>query len=221
MRLNLLSCQPGERDDVKIDKAQATSVAIRLLHEHGLDKLTVRKLATELGVQAPALYWHFDSKRALLDEMTDAIVEPAIESLDYYEPWSQWLEASLLALREALLAHRDGALVAVGADLTRAVALGTFVERTTAVLHEVGFSLADASRAAGALVHFVVGRAVEEQSRPPAEREVAAISADDFPFPTLARALRERHASQATPDDDFRYTLSILLTGLTALRETA
>ncbi len=205
---------------MKIDKAQATSVAIRLLDEQGLDKLTVRKLAVELGVQAPALYWHFDSKRALLDQMTDAMVAPATESLEYFEPWSRWLEETLQALRRALLAHRDGARVASGADLTRAVALGAFVEGITAVLDKEGFSLADASRAAGALVHFVIGRAVEEQSRPAAETEQAAIDADDFPFPTLARALRERHATGTTPDDDFRYTLSILLAGLHALRKT-
>ena len=35
----------------------------------GLDGLTLRAIAKELDVQAPALYWHFKNKQALLDEM--------------------------------------------------------------------------------------------------------------------------------------------------------
>jgi TetR/AcrR family tetracycline transcriptional repressor len=205
---------------MKIDKDEATRVAIGLLDEQGLDKLTVRKLATELGVQAPALYWHFDSKRALLDQMTDAMLAPATAGLEQSAPWQRWLEESFQALRRALLAHRDGGRVASGANPTRAIALGTFIERTTAVLNGVGFSLADASRAAGALVHFVIGRAVEEQSRPTADIEMETVNGEDFPFPTLAQALRERHATANTPDDDFAYTLSIMLAGLRTLHET-
>ena len=41
--------------------------ALDLLDETGMDGLTVRALASRLGVQAPALYWHVPSKQALLD----------------------------------------------------------------------------------------------------------------------------------------------------------
>ena len=53
----------------KIDRAQVADTALRLLNEVGLDGLTLRAIAKELGVQAPALYWHFKNKQALLDEM--------------------------------------------------------------------------------------------------------------------------------------------------------
>ncbi|MFG2652599.1 TetR/AcrR family transcriptional regulator C-terminal domain-containing protein [Streptomyces sp. NPDC048436] len=205
-----------------ITKSEAARTALRLLDAHGLDKLTVRRVASELGVQAPALYWHFDGKRALLDHMTDALLAPAAAALDRpaaAQPWWEWLEQVLDRLRGALLAHRDGARVASGADLRQAVALGAFVERITQVLHEAGFGLGDASRAAGALVHFVIGRAVEEQSRPDPAAELDTASAPDFPFPVLAGALRERHAAGSTPDDDFRYSLTIMLTGLRAMHD--
>lgn len=205
-----------------IDKEDAARTALRLLDDQGLDKLTVRRVASELGVQAPALYWHFDGKRALLDLMTDVMLTPAVTSLGHptpSQPWWRWLEQALDSLRRGLLAHRDGARVASGADVTRALALGTFVERTTEVLHDVGFGLGDASRAAGALVHFVIGRTVEEQSRPAPDAEREAASSDRFPFPTLARALSERHASGSTPEDDFRYSLTIMLTGLRTLHQ--
>jgi TetR/AcrR family tetracycline transcriptional repressor len=207
---------------VAVDKDGAARVALALLNDHGLDRLTVRRVATELGVKAPTLYWHFADKRALLDQMTDVMLVPVMARLgrpDSAQPWWQWLERSCDVLRRGLLAHRDGASVASGADVTRALALGTFVERITEVLHEAGFSLTDASRAAGALTHFVIGRAVEEQARPDAEAELAMASDEEFPFPVLARALRERHASGGTADEDFRYSLSLMLTGLRTLHE--
>jgi len=115
----------------------------------------------------------------------------------------------------ALLAHRDGARVALGADLRVARALGDFAERTVGVLHDAGFPLGEATRAAGVVVHFVLGRAVEDQTRPPADEEAAMIASDAFPFPLMARGLRERAGS--TVEDDFRYALGVLLAGLDAV----
>ena len=197
-----------------LEVGDAVRVALELLEDEGLDKLTVRRLATELGVKAPALYWHFRSKRALLDHMTDAIVAPVVAGLPDGGPWLKWLEDAGFALHKALLAHRDGARVALGADLTTARALGDLAERAVGVLHDAGFPLGEATRAAGVLVHFVLGRAVEDQTRLPPSEEAAVIASPSFPFPLMARGLRERAGS--TVDDDFRYALGVLLAGLDA-----
>src|ERR1700688_4158094 len=61
-----------ERRTVALKRQGVVRTALRILDEVGLDGLTVRKLASELGVQAPALYWHFKNKQALLDEMATA-----------------------------------------------------------------------------------------------------------------------------------------------------
>ena len=202
-----------------LEAADAVRVALNLLEDVGLDKLTVRRLATGLGVKAPALYWHFHSKRALLDHMTDAIVAPVVAGLPDGGPWLKWLEDAASALHAALLAHRDGARVALGADFTTARALGEFAERAVEVLHEAGFPIGEATRAAGVLVHFVLGRAVEDQTRPAPDEEAAAIAAESFPFPLMARGLRERAGS--TVEDDFRYALGVLLAGLEAVSAQA
>ncbi len=198
-----------------LEVGDAVRVALKLLGDEGLDKLTVRRLATELGVKAPALYWHFKSKRALLDHLTDAIVAPVVAGLPSGGPWLKWLEDAGFALHTALLAHRDGARVALGADLTTARALGELVERAVGVLHDAGFPLGEATRAAGVLVHFVLGRAVEDQTRLPPSAEAAVIASPSFPFPLMARGLRERAGS--TVEDDFRYALGVLLAGLDAV----
>jgi AcrR family transcriptional regulator len=52
-----------------LSRATVAEAALRLLNETGLEKLTLRAIATELHVKAPALYWHFKSKQELIDEM--------------------------------------------------------------------------------------------------------------------------------------------------------
>ena len=55
------------RDDV-------VARALRVLDDHGLADLTMRRLGTELGVQPSALYHHFPSKQVLLAAVADEIL---------------------------------------------------------------------------------------------------------------------------------------------------
>ena len=71
---------------MKIDRARIVDEALQLLNEIGMDEFTTRELARRLGVRQPALYWHFASKRALLDATAvnptygDALIGLAIAS---------------------------------------------------------------------------------------------------------------------------------------------
>jgi TetR/AcrR family tetracycline transcriptional repressor len=205
---------------VPIDQDLVVRTALRMLDEDGLEKLSLRRLATALEVKAPALYWHFESKRALLDRMADAVLAPVVPELagpDDPDDWPRWLARTADVLRARLLAHPDGASLALGADLSRATALLRFVERTIEVLHGAGFGLADASRAAASFIWFVVGRTVEEQALP----DPAAIARVAAAGPSaLSRAMAHRTA----PDDQdvsFRFGVQIMVAGLQALRARA
>ncbi len=59
----------------KLDRETVIQAALELLNEVGVDNLTTRKLAERLKVQQPALYWHFRNKRALLDALSEAMLE--------------------------------------------------------------------------------------------------------------------------------------------------
>jgi AcrR family transcriptional regulator len=66
--------------------------ALEVLQEHGLDGVTMRAVADRAGVTAPALYWHFADKEALVrevgrevarlfkDRMLEAIAVPGPEA---------------------------------------------------------------------------------------------------------------------------------------------
>ncbi|MFZ2242957.1 MAG: helix-turn-helix domain-containing protein, partial [Gordonia amarae] len=86
------------------------SAARGILTEHSLADLSMRRLATELGVRPNALYWHFADKQTLLAALADDIlgdIAPAPEAL----PWDERLAWLATGMRAALLAVPDSAEV--------------------------------------------------------------------------------------------------------------
>lgn len=100
----------------KLDKGTVIAAALELLNEVGMDSLTTRKLAERLKVQQPALYWHFQNKRALLDALAEAMLaERHTRSLpEENEDWRVFLKENALSFRTALLSYRDGARIHAG-----------------------------------------------------------------------------------------------------------
>ena len=77
-----------------LKREQVVRVALPLLDEVGLDGLTVRRLAERLGVQNPALYWHFKNKQALLDAMAKTMLADALADIQppsADDRWAEWL----------------------------------------------------------------------------------------------------------------------------------
>ncbi|MFI9272543.1 TetR/AcrR family transcriptional regulator C-terminal domain-containing protein [Kitasatospora sp. NPDC052896] len=149
----------------KIDPAQVTETALRLLNETGLDGLTLRRIAKELDVQAPALYWHFASKQALLDAMaTEMFRRMAQDGRPGPDAdWPDWITSACRTLRRALLGYRDGAKVFGGTHFTDTDHAG-LLEAHLAALVAAGFPLDDAVFALSTGYAYTVGFVIEEQS---------------------------------------------------------
>jgi AcrR family transcriptional regulator len=152
------------RDDV-------VDAALRILDDLGLPDLTMRRLASALDVQPSALYWHFPNKQTLLAELADRIVatrRPAIgdaAAAPGGDPdWQDAVRAEAAALRDALLAYRDGAEVV---SSTLALGLGSpeTRDRLARAVARGGFDAETSRRAATALLHFVLGHVSHEQQR--------------------------------------------------------
>ncbi len=134
------------------------------MNEVGVDGLTTRKLAERLGVQQPALYWHFRNKRALLDALAEAMLAEnhthSVPRAD--DDWRSFLIGNARSFRQALLAYRDGARIHAG---TRPGA--PQMETADAQLRflcEAGFSAGDAVNALMTISYFTVGAVLEEQA---------------------------------------------------------
>ncbi|MFF4487050.1 TetR/AcrR family transcriptional regulator C-terminal domain-containing protein [Streptomyces sp. NPDC001544] len=156
-----------------LDRRRVADTALRLLNEVGLDGLTLRAIAKELDVKAPALYWHFKDKQALLDEMATQMYRrmAAGTALDPADTWQERLLKENRGLRTALLGYRDGAKVFSGSRFTGADH-GREMEAALRVLTSAGFTLAQAVRAARTANAYTIGFVTEEQGvRPlPGER---------------------------------------------------
>ena len=147
---------------MRLSREQVLSSALDLLDEVGLEHLTMRRLATALGVQNGATYWHFRSKQALLEVMADSMLTELTRGLDAESPWDGRIAELARRLRRALLSRRDGARLFSAAffPLPNALAYG---EAMIAALGESGLSNRDAAWAADTLTYYVVGHTIEEQ----------------------------------------------------------
>jgi TetR/AcrR family tetracycline transcriptional repressor len=193
--------------------------ALGLLDQVGLEGLTVRRLAAELGVQSPALYWHLHNKRELLDAMADAITLAAgMGPPRQGESWQHWLTRRARAYRRSLLAHRDGARIVANARMSPTT-LRMLDEELTAMVDR-GFTPVLALRTIMAIAHYVNGFVLQEQTerqedtQPPAD-ELAAMTErlDGGSSATLLVAIRE--GGSPLGEDAFEHGLQALIDGTT------
>lgn len=155
-----------------LDRRRVADTALRLLNEVGLDGLTLRAIARELDVKAPALYWHFKDKQALLDEMATEMMRRMTADLTAgltARPPGDWRETLRLmmgGLREHLLRYRDGAKVYAGTRFTD-MSYAEPMEASLRVLTDAGFTPAAAARAWFTAYSYTIGYVIEEQAMGP------------------------------------------------------
>ncbi|KEI43250.1 TetR/AcrR family transcriptional regulator C-terminal domain-containing protein [Saccharopolyspora rectivirgula] len=136
--------------------------AIAVLDEYGLESLTMRRLAAELGVQPSALYHHVPNKQSLLAAVADEILTRGRRPRRAHE-WDQRAVEICQELRDAVLAYRDGAEVVFTAH---AFGLGATepAARLREALRDGGLPDDLVTIGTRALLHLVFGHTVEEQT---------------------------------------------------------
>ncbi|MBB5934825.1 TetR/AcrR family transcriptional regulator C-terminal domain-containing protein [Streptomyces zagrosensis] len=151
----------------RLDRGQVVDTALRLLNEVGLEGLTLRRIAKELNVQAPALYWHFTNKQELLDEMATTIYRRMNDGEQRVaDTWQQQLTDTCRLLRRTLLGLRDGAKVFSGTHFTDAGHAQT-LEAQLRVFVDAGHPAGVAARAIFIAFTFTLGFVIEEQTVQP------------------------------------------------------
>ncbi|WP_370022649.1 TetR/AcrR family transcriptional regulator C-terminal domain-containing protein [Planotetraspora sp. GP83] len=202
-----------------LERDKIVSTALRLLDEVGLDRLTLRRLAAELGVQAPALYWHFRNKQELLDEMSEVITvreAPPLLPLAEGESWEGWLAGWMRGQRRIFNSHRDVVRLTAGTHPGQGTLAA--VELILESLRRAGFSGTDAMWGLGTLASFLGGFVLEEQ----ADRERGLSDPAHFeealeglaPYPNLRAVMAETGGPQS--DASFEHGLSLILEGMRA-----
>ena len=94
-----------EQSREPLSRERVLETAVALADRHGLDWLSMRKLAEELGVAAMTLYYYVPNKTELIDGMIDIVfseIEPPSLELD----WKEAMRRRARSTREALNRHR-------------------------------------------------------------------------------------------------------------------
>ncbi|WP_425308780.1 TetR family transcriptional regulator [Ammonicoccus fulvus] len=172
--------------------AEILTSALAILDEFGLADLSMRRIATALGVQPGALYWHFDNKQSLLAALAGEVLGTLPEPGD--------LRGGGIAiwageLRDRLLAHRDGAEL-VSAVLAMRLLDPSPVDILANALMRAGLPPTDAGAGSALVVHFVLGHSLDRQGY----AQSAQLGAAGPPGPD--------------PDEAFAYAVALLEVGL-------
>lgn len=142
-------------------RADVVDRAIGLLDEVGLDGLSMRRLAGDLGVRPSALYHHVASRQELLGAVADEILARGRRPTEVLT-WQDEVRLACVELRDTMLRHRDGAALVAAA---RAAGAGGAepVRRMEAALRFNGADAELARVGARTLVDYVFGHVVDLQ----------------------------------------------------------
>jgi AcrR family transcriptional regulator len=190
---------------------------LTLLEREGLQGVSMRKLAQELGAGAASLYWHVGDKEELLSLMLDRIVGESETIEPDPEHWQESVKEMLRATRRLMLRRRDAAQLSLGRIPAGPNSLPV-MERTLSVLHAAGLPPRVISYAADMFALFVGGFAFEESMPPQGDPRAlgeyfASLPPEQFPTLTaLAGDLTEGGA-----DERFEFAIELLVKGLEAM----
>ena len=201
-------------------RARVLAAAIAHADEGGLEALTMRKLAEELGVAPMALYRHVANK----DDLVDGMVDVVFSEIDLPGPGAEWRTAMrqrAISVRDALLRHRW----AIGLMESRSNPGPANLRHHDAVIGSLrvsGFDMAMAAHAYSLLDSYIYGFALTKMNLPfDTSDDVAGVAQsmlEPFPvneYPNLVAFITE-HAMKPGYDygDEFEYGLDLILDGL-------
>jgi TetR/AcrR family transcriptional regulator, tetracycline repressor protein len=206
-----------------LERGMVVDAALELLDEVGFDGLTLRRLATKLGVKAAALYWHFKNKQDLIDQLAMAILDRGLRrdetpgNLDSLT-WQEVLQLAGHGMRNALLKYRDGSIIIAKADFSQGF---KFKGRDIVIdgLRKRGFTAEQAFMALFAVGRFTLGCVFEEQADPRTSNAIAdcraniAESPQDYPGPIKVFGDMD-YQRVFDPEYQYEQGLAIIIAGI-------
>jgi TetR/AcrR family tetracycline transcriptional repressor len=149
-----------------LDRERLVAAAFVVLEEDGLDGLSMRRLASELGVQAPAIYWHVGDKAELLGLMARDIYAAAYAAVPGAADWRAWLMCFGGALRDCFASHRDGARLCAVATPSAQSEPSEHAAEIAAPLVALGLDARSALAFQAGVISYTLGWAMFEANGP-------------------------------------------------------
>ncbi|GGN61276.1 TetR family transcriptional regulator [Actinoplanes lobatus] len=151
----------------RLTKAAVAERALRLADEEGLEAVTVRRLAKELGVTPMALYWHFKNKDELFLGMVDHMLSGVRSDPRAGESWQKRLRAVVETVIGVMRAHPSLPTLLHSVDKTRTESFNRATNDTLALLTEAGFTVEEGFWVATYLLNGCIGIVGAQPGCPP------------------------------------------------------
>jgi AcrR family transcriptional regulator len=219
--------QPATEPPAPLSKARVLETAVAFADRHGIEALSMRKLADELGAGAMSLYYYVPNKEALIDGMVD-IVFSEIEAPSLELDWKAAMRRRARSTREALKRHRWAVGLMEG-RMDPGPASIRIREAILGCLRRAGFSIAMTIQAYSVQDAYIYGFALQEKGLPfesaAESTEVAEATLQDVSdlaesFPYLAEVVAGHVVSVGYDfGESFEYGLDLILDALDKRRD--
>lgn len=196
----------------RLSRQRILTAALRIADERGLDGLSIRALAAELGARPMSLYRHVADKDAILDGMM-ALMLGEIAPGAARGDWAADLRAWALGFRAVARRHPGAFPLFASRPVTSYLAGRAMAETGLATLRAAGFDAATAARALRTVVRYVIGFSLGDTAGAGAgDDDGVAADLRAEGLPNLAHLVDDARTSPV--EDLFIFGLDVIIDGL-------
>jgi len=203
-----------QRKRAMLTREKICDSAIKLIESDGLENLSMRKLAEQLGVEAPSLYKHISSKSDLFNLIQESIVNQLLFN-QKISCWQNCLLEVAVSIRKILLKYPNIAPLFATRPALGESAL-ELASKVYEILSNAGFKPLEVIFAYRNLCRFVLGHVLAEIGRIPGgskeKTEKKVLLNCKEKFPNIFNASVNKISKD--PNQSFNFGLKIIINGL-------
>jgi len=198
--------------------------AIALADQGGIELLTMRRLAQELGVGPMSLYHYVANK----DDLLSAILDRVMSEVELPSPGAEWkdtIRKAALSANTVLLRHR-WALSLGMSPAHIGPARMRFMDALLRCLREAGFTADQTHHAYHALDGHIIGFTLWQVSIPVRKKDLANVGAtflqklSEEEYPDLVEHVKQHlNESGHGGKSEFEFGLDLILDGIERMRD--
>jgi AcrR family transcriptional regulator len=211
----------------KLSRATVAEHALKLADTEGLDAVTIRRLAQELGVTPMALYWHFKNKDELLLGIADHVLAGVKATRDPGDPWLSQLRAMVEVLVGAMRAHPSLHALLQAVDKQAVASFTRATNDALELLTRGGFGLEESYWVSSYLLHGSIGLVAAQPGCPtmmtPEQavewRRQKRLAMEQLPVDQFGMVVAFARTMDREPDVDeyYRFGIDLLIAGVEAI----
>ena len=206
-----------------VSRQRAIRVAVALADSGGIESLSMRKLAAELGIEAMSLYYHVNGKDDILDGMLD-VVYSEFATPRAGDDWRTAMRTRAESARSVLARHPWA--ISIKARTSPGPATLGHLDAVIGCLTASGFSMPMTGHAMSILDSYVQGFAQQEATLPlDPSGDIGAATEDIMAQQTMMAEVFPNLAAMAVSlilqpgyayGNEFEFGLDLILDGLEA-----